>query len=205
MSLQTTVNRAYALGFPGQPLRDGPKRAKPARIISATLGVDPGASTNRVSRAFGYSQDVPTLGSSPVVTEAEVIVGGANFFGILFNPQEYALYGSAGNSLAPSMDLPQGARGNFTDMITGLAAEVFNFTTGAETPVYGDPIGYVPSSITGANNPLALPYGALVTWAAGSSAPTGIVAIPNAKVVIAQPLAASAVGALVSATLGIQI
>lgn len=205
MSLQTVVNRAYTPGFAGQIVREGPKRAKIARIISATIGTDPGASTNRISRAFGYSQEIPTLGNSPVIQEAEVIVGGANFFGVLGHPQRYALYGKSGDSLAASYDLPQGAEGEFYDMVTGLMVELFNFTTGAETANFGDPVGYVPSSITAANNPLAAPYGALVSWAAGSSAPTGVVQIPNARIVVPLSLAASAAGALVSGLTVVQL
>jgi hypothetical protein len=205
MSLQSTVQRGYVLGFAGQIVRDGPKRAKIARIVSATLGTDPGASTNRISRAFGYSQEVPELGTSPVQQEAEVIVGGANFFGVLGQPQRYALYGKSGDALAASYDLPQGVEGEFFDMVTGMIMEVFNFTTGAETPTYGDPVGYVPSTITTANNPLALPYGALVTWAAGAAVPTGIVQIPTAKIVVPMSLAASAAGALVSGNTIVQI
>jgi hypothetical protein len=195
---QTTVNRAYTPGFAGQIVRHGPQRAKPARIVSATLGTDPGASTNRISRVFGYSQEIPELGNSPVVQEAEVIVGGAVFFGILGNPQNQSLYGSAGNALAPSYDLPQGAEGEFFDMFTGIMWEIFNFETAAQNINYGDLLAYVPATITTANNPLALPYGALVSYAAGSALPTGLVAIPGAKVIVPLALAASAAGALVS-------
>lgn len=205
MSLQTQVNRAYTPGFAGQVVREGPKRAKIARIVSATLGTDPGASTNRISRAFGYSQEIPELGNSPVIQEAEVIVGGATFFGVLGHPQRYALYGQAGNSLAPSYDLPQGAEGEFYDMVTGLMAEVFNFSTAAETINFGDNVGYVPATITTGNNPLAAPYGALVSWPAGSAAPTGVVQIPNARIVAPLSLAASGAGALVSGTTIIQL
>lgn len=205
MSLQTQVNRAYVPFFAGQAVREGPKRAKIARIVSATLGTDPGASTNRISRAYGYSQEIPELGNSPVVQEAEVIVGGANFFGVLGHPQRYALYGQAGNSLAASYDLPQGAEGEFYDMHTGLGIELFNFTTGAVTPNFGDPVGFVPSNISTANNPLAAPYGALVSWAAGSAAPTGVVQIPNARIVVPVSLAASAAGALVSGLTVVQL
>lgn len=205
MSLQTVVNRAYTPFFAGQVVREGPKRAKVARIVSATVGTDPGASTNRISRAFGYSQEIPELGNSPVIQEAEVIVGGANFFGILGHPQRYALLGSNGNALAPSYDLPMGEEGEFYDMVTGLAVEVFNFTTGAETVNFGDNLGYVPSNITTGNNPLAAPYGALVSWAAGSAAPTGVVQIPNARIVVPLSLAASAAGALVSGLTVVQL
>ena len=203
---QASVNRNYTTGFPGDVINDGPHRAKPGRILSATLGSDPGASTNRITRAFGFSAEMPVEGLTNAAEVAEVIVGGPNFFGVLFNRLRYILNGTpAGGPLASSLDLPQGADAEFTDMVTGLVAEIFNFTTGAVTPNYGDPIGYVPSTISTANNPLALPYGALVSWAAGTSMPTGLVAIPNARLILPTSLAASAVGALVSGYTKIQL
>jgi hypothetical protein len=203
--LQTSVKRAYTTGFPGQLVEDGPKRARVARINSATLGTDPGASTNRISRAFGYASDIGASGSTYAAREVMVNVGGPDFFGILGHPQRYALYGSAGNSLAASVDLPQGAEGEFFDMATGLIVELFNETTGTYTPTYGDQLCYVPAGITPANNPLALPYGALFSIAAGAAVPTGMILIPNARVVSPLSLAASAVGALVSGSAIVQL
>jgi hypothetical protein len=197
---QTAVNRQYTTGFPGEIVRDGPTRGKMARISSATVGTDPGASTNRISRAFGWSGDMPAQGPTTYAAmEALVAVGNPVFFGILGNPKRYALSGTqAGGSLAASLDLPNGAEGEFFDMATGFIAEIFNFTTGAETVNFGDQLGYVSSAITALQNPNALPYGALVSFAAGASAPAGIVTIPNARIINPVTLAASGPGALVS-------
>lgn len=212
MTFQKSVARQYTAGFPGELFRDGPTRAKPAIIVSATVGVDPGASTNRISRAFGYSADLPPVGnvanplqSTNAVIEQQVVVGGATFFGVLFHPKHYALLGTTnGGTLAPSLDLPKYATAEFCDMGI-LVAELFNETTGAKTMNYGDGVAYVPSNITAGNNPLALPYGALVSYPAGGAVPTGMVAIPNARVVNTAALGASAVGALVSGYTAIQL
>jgi len=196
---QSTVRRQYTTGFPGDIVRDGPLRAKPARIMSASVGADAGASTNRVSRAFGYSGDMPIEGQTLAALEAQVVVGGPNFFGILFHPKHYALLGTvAGGTLAGSLDLPQGSEGEFADMCTGVVSEFFNETTAAKTMTYGDGIAYVPVGISGANNPLALPLGALVSVPRGGNAPAGMVLIPNARVINTVALTASAAGALVA-------
>lgn len=196
---QNSVKRNYTTGFPGDIVRDGPMRAKPARISSATLGADPGASTNRISRAYGYNTDVPLTGSTFAASEALVNVGGAKFFGLLGNRYRYANEGTQdGGTLAATLDLPQNALGEFFDMVTGMVTEFFNETTGSKTMTYGDQIAYVPNTISAGNNPLALPYGALISVPAGSAAPTGMVLIPNARVINTSSLGASALGALVS-------
>lgn len=196
---QNNVKRQYTTGFPGDIVRDGPMRAKPARIVSATLGTDPGASTNRISRAFGYNGDVPATGATLAALEATVNVGGAKFFGLLGNRYRYALQGTAaGGTLAAALDLPQNAEGEFFDMVTGMIMEFFNETTAAKTMTFGDGIAYVPNTISTGNNPLALPYGALVTFAAGGAPATGMIAIPNARVINTSALGASGAGALVS-------
>lgn len=198
MSLQTTVLRQYTTGFVGDIVRDGPKRAKPGRIASATVGTDPGASTNRIGRAFGFTADVPAQGNTRAAMEATVSVGGPVFYGLLGHPKHYALAGTTvGGSLAPTIDLPIGALGEFFDMVTGLVVELINETTGAKTVNFGDQIAYVPNNISTGNNPLALPYGALIAVAAGSAAPTGMILIPNARIQNPITIAASAAGALV--------
>lgn len=199
MSFQTTVQRQYTTGFPGEIVRDGPTRAKPARIFSNTLGTDPGASTNRISRAFGWQADIGASGTTYSVMESQVIVGGPVFFGVLGHPKHYAARGTvSGGTLAATLDLPKGAEGEFFDMVTGMVMEFFNETTSAKTINFGDQIAYVPSNISGANNPLELPFGALIAVPAGSPAPTGMVLIPNARVINPITLSASALGALVS-------
>lgn len=198
MSFQSTVRRAMTTGFPGEVVRDGPTRAKPARITSVSVGVDPGLSTNRISRAFGYSGEVPATGTTVSAIEQTVDVGGDVFFGILGHPKHYALNGTiAGGPLAASQDLPQYALGEFFDMATGLIAEMYNETAGAKTMTFGDQVAYVKKTITAPQNPLALPYGALISLAPGAAAPAGFAIIPNARVVNTETLAASALGALV--------
>jgi hypothetical protein len=201
---QSAVNRNYTTGFPGDIVRDGPTRAKPARIASATLQTDPGASSNRVSRAFGYTSEQAAQGgvTGPTSTFSAVLplvsVGGPNYFGVLGHPKHYALAGTvAGGTLAGSMDLPLGANAEFFDMVTGIVAEIFNETTAAKAINYGDSLAYVSSAITTAQNPLALPYGALVSVAAGSAVLPGFVAVPGSTIRTPQTLAASAAGALV--------
>jgi hypothetical protein len=206
--LQLTVGRAYTTGFQGQIVRFGPQRSKMARILSATTGTDPAASTNRMSRVFGWSADESIPGGTTLAADAPgVVLGGTDYFGILGHPERYALYGQAGNSLAPSIDLPQGMEGEFFDMVTGMVMEVFNPNTAAETFNYGDTLAYVPNNITTENNPLVLPYGALVWVPAGGSVPTGMLAVPgNPKIVTsAVSVAASADGAPVSARVIVQI
>ncbi len=206
MSFQQSVLRQYTTGFPGEIVRDGPQRAKPARIVSETIGTDPGASTNRISRAFGYSSEVAAQGSTRAAMEAQVVVGGAVFFGVLGHPKHYALNGTAaGGSLAPSLDLPKGALGEFFDMATGLVAELFNHTGGSLNINYGDQVAFVPAGISAANNAMELPYGALIALPPGAAVPTGMVLIPNARVINPITLGASAVDALVSGYTLIQL
>lgn len=210
---QTQVNRNYTTGFPGEIVRDGPHRGKVARIYSATVGVDPGVSTNRISRAFGYTGDMGPLGevgnsmySVYPVDESQVEVGAPVFFGILGNPKRYALLGTVnGGPLAPSLDLPMGYEGEFYDMTTGMIAELFNESTGAKTTNFGDQLAFVPNNITALNNPNALPYGALLSVPAGAAVPTGMIIIPNARVINTTTLTASEPGALVSGYTLIQL
>jgi hypothetical protein len=199
MSLQTTVNRAYTTGFQGQIVRDGPKRGRVARIASATVGTDPAASTNRMSRAFGYAANIDLEGSTIAAEVDTVNVGGSTFYGILGHPERYALYGSSGNSLAPSIDLPQGAEGEFYDMVTGMVIELFNNTTASYTANFGDQLCYMPAGVSTTDNPVVLPYGGLFSIAAGASAPAGTIVIPNARIVKTITIGASADGAPVSA------
>jgi hypothetical protein len=199
MTFQTTVQRQYTTGFPGEIVRDGPKRAKAGRIVSATVGVDPGLSTNRISRAFGWTSDQAASGTTYSAMQGNVSVGGPIFYGILGNPKHYASSGSSsGGTLGATMDLPIGTEGEFFDMATGIVLEFFNETTGTKVMNFGDQIAFVPNNITVGNNGLALPYGALISVAAGSAAPTGMILIPGARVTNPVSLAASALGALVS-------
>lgn len=205
MSLQTTVRRAYATGIAGQIVRDGPRRAKPARIVSATLGTDPAASTNRFSRVFGYAGELPAMGTTLAALEAEVVVGGADFFGLLINPQHNALYGNNGDALGANLDLPIYSEGEFTDMVSGLIVELFNETTAIKAVTYGDQIAYALTTVTAEENAQVIPLGGLITVAAGAEVPAGFALVPNGKIINAQSLAASSAGAPSVALAMIQI
>lgn len=205
---QSTVQRNYTIGFAGQVLKDGPLRAKAARITSATVGTDPAASTNRISRAFGYAGEMPSVGTTQAMLDAKVAVGGPTFFGVLFHPKHYALLGTvSGGPLAASYDLPQDSEGEFTDMVTGLVAELFNETTSSKTMNFGDQVAYCPNNIAspGTNNAQAVPYGGLISVAAGASVPTGFILIPNARIINTSTIGASAAGAAVSGLSVIQL
>ncbi|USN16336.1 hypothetical protein PLUTO_00200 [Luteibacter phage vB_LflM-Pluto] len=201
MTFQSKVNRQYTTGFPGELWKDGPTRAKPGRIASASVGADPAASTNRISRAFGFTADVPASGSQSnpnyatrAAIEGSVSVGGPVFYGILGHPKHYALFGSVAGSLSPSMDLPQGSEAEFFDMATGLIVELFNETTAVKAVAFGDQLAYAANTITALENPQVLPYGALISVPAGDAAPDGFVLIPNARIVNPISLAASTAG-----------
>lgn len=194
MSLQKTVQRAYTTAFAGQLVEDGPRRARPARILTA----DP-ANPNRMSRAFTWGGELAQAPASPGLGYvAEVQVGGDTnqFFGILGQPYSYAMFGSAGNSLAPSQDLPAGALGEFFDMATALCVEIFNEDAGARSNHFGDRIAFAAAPVAA----VGIPTGGLIALPPDdSAAPAGYIVIPNARLVRPMDLAAAGPGAPVSA------
>lgn len=196
--MQKVVNRNYTAAFPGQITFDGPKRAKPARITSA--------SGNTIGLAFGVSGEVASTGTTQAVMEMKAAVGGTTFLGILGHPQHYALNGTAsGGPLAASNDLPQYSEGEFFDMVTGMCIPLYNETAGSKTSAYGDPLAYVTTATTGGQNPNSLPVGAVVSYPAGGSVPAGFTAIPNSKVRNPITVAASAPGLPVAGLTNIQL
>jgi len=169
MSFQKTVRRAFTQGFVGEIVLEGPLRALPGRIVS-----DGVAAPNRVSRVFGYAADGSTVGSTTAnsvyaANSAEVIVGGANFYGVLFHPKHYALYGTAGDSLAPTLDLAEGSEGEFAQMVSGLAVEIFNHLATPQTLKFNDPVYYITTATDGADNPNALQPGMIVALPEGTA------------------------------------
>jgi len=185
--LQTTVRRAYTGGFAGQLVADGPRRAKPGRIMS-----DAG---NAMSRAFGWLGEEPNPGDPQAGTAnvATVEVGGDVFFGVLGQPTSYALFGTVGDTLGASNELPEGSLGEFFDMVTGMIVEVFNETTAVKNIEFGNGVAYVSGATTAGENPQGVPVGGLVTFT-GATAPAGMTAIPNARVVSGTAAPASAAG-----------
>lgn len=202
---QRTVNRNYPTGFPGDIVRDGPKRAKPARIGNAN-----GANgTNRISRVFGFSSDQSYVGQGGQTKvlgafNYEVTLGGANFYGVLGHPKHYVLYGGQDGALSASYDLPQYFEGEFFDMVTGMVAEIFNAGTDPVSIPYGSKLAYATTATTSTQNPNGVPLGGLVAYT-GESAPAGFTAIPNSMVTNPVDLAGSSPTALVNTWTIIQL
>lgn len=137
--LQSTVNRNFATGLIGEIVRDGPVRAKPARIISAGT-----TAPNRVGRAFVAAADATPTGTTMAAFDKQATIGDTSgkFLGILAIPKHYTLYGTnsplpgeQGGPLSPTMDLPQGSEGEFVDMGT-LLLEVTNGNDTAQAVPY---------------------------------------------------------------------
>lgn len=186
---QQAVQRQYTTGFVGDIVRDGPLRARVARILSETGNV--------VGRAFGYSEDLSQLGEGPVKTIAAecpgVIVGGANFFGLLFHPKHYASRGGSAGPLSPTLELPVGSEGEFTYMCTGVVVELVNQTNAAVNVPFGAGVAYALAG--SADLPAGIEAGMLIAFT-GDEAPAGFQAIPNARVANAIPIGASTADAL---------
>ena len=103
MTFQTSVFNNIGFGVVGEGYLDGPTRAQPAKLDS----VDP--ANNVVGRVFTVADD----GTASFETSADpkpitVAAGGTGAFaGILGNPKNYVLYGTAvGGTLASSLTLP---------------------------------------------------------------------------------------------------
>lgn len=136
MTIQSSVASKMGFGVVGEEFLAGPRRAQPGIIDS--VGTTP--AFNRVGRAF----------TAVAGSDGHCIVGGAigegtPFFGILANPKLYPLRGTAGDTLAANLDLPQYSGGEFVQETPGLivaldaAAKVgdlvdFDTTTGVLTP-----------------------------------------------------------------------
>lgn len=105
MTLQTTVAAKQGFGVPGEIFLDGPTRAQPGIIDS-----DGVSNPNRVGRAF----------TQVAGADGHCTIGGTGvFYGWLSNPKVYPNRGTTGDTLAPSLDLPQYAEGEFVYDATG--------------------------------------------------------------------------------------
>lgn len=199
--LQQTVRRAYTSGFNGQLVEDGPRRARPGRIVAPTNPLF----QNSMGRAFGFVGEIvlPDSAENGVGYVSEVQLGGPVFFGILGQPTSYALFGTAGDTLGAADDLPDGSVGEFFDMATGLCVQIFNEKDTAITNHFGDRIAYMAGA---AASPAGVPPGGLIALPPdASAAPAGYIVIPNARLVRTFDMAASPAGVPVVALSIIQL
>lgn len=102
---QSNVYIKQAIGVPGDIYSD-----QPLRVSTASLN-----STNAANNVFGRAFTVLDVLNQPTSVEAGQ-PGTRPYAGILVNPKEYASFGVAGNPLAASLVLPNGAVGQFCTM-----------------------------------------------------------------------------------------
>lgn len=101
MPFPSTVKSELISGVVGEISHDGPSRVTPGLLATAD------AANNVIGRAFTYNdQDVESMQAG----------GTGVFAGILINPKTHVMYGTAGDTLAGSMTLPNGAAGEFMSM-----------------------------------------------------------------------------------------
>jgi hypothetical protein len=102
MTFQSTVARNIGFGVPGEIFLDGPLRAQPGRLDSAS------AANNVVGRAFSIKDDATAsfeTAADPQPLDVQAGQSGV-FAGILAMPKNYPLSGTAGDTLASSIVLP---------------------------------------------------------------------------------------------------
>lgn len=113
MTVQSTVYFTPGLGVPGEVILKSPHRAQPFTINSSGVA-------NIFGNAFSYSNTA--VGN---VASAGNVGGALLFAGYLVNPKEHALYGVLGNTLGPTLTLPDNSIAALLDMgiiVTRIAA-----------------------------------------------------------------------------------
>lgn len=100
-SFQSSVNYDYGFGVPGEIGRDGPLRARPGYLNSAS------SANNAFGRVFTLNSDGKTVGAG----------GTGSVWGILANPKQHAaLTPASGNPLDPTFVLPNNVTADFVEM-----------------------------------------------------------------------------------------
>lgn len=103
---QSSVALQQGFGVVGEIFLAGPTRAQ-----SGIIDSDGVTNPNRVGRVF----------TQVAAADGHCTIGGSGkFYGILSNPKVYPSYGAASGTLAPTLDLPQYAQGEFVQESTGL-------------------------------------------------------------------------------------
>ena len=151
MTFQKQVNIEMGFGVPGDIHTDGPTRTE--SLVMNSEGSQP----NYVGNAFTKDN------ATSVAKVGGEIASGRVFAGILVNAKAYPLFGTNGDTLAPTLALPDHQRGDFLTM----GDVVVKVATSCKI---GDLVAYDTTT------------GELSTVAVGSSAGSGKVLIPNAVV-----------------------
>lgn len=160
MSFQSAVSSNIGFGVVGEAYLDGPLRAQPAVLNSAS------AANNVFGRAFTIVDD----GTASFETSADpqplkVGAGGTTVFaGILANPKEHVLAGTTGDTLAPSLTLPNGTVVTLVQECAGLIVTL--------------PAGFAVGDWVWYNTTT----GILQATAPNASAPANTARVPNSRV-----------------------
>lgn len=105
MAFQTAVNANIGFGIVGELFLEGPLRAQPGILNSAT------PANNVIGRAMYNLTDASasfntTADPKPLTVGAGNVSGTQVFAGILANPKVLANYGVTGNTLGPNLVVP---------------------------------------------------------------------------------------------------
>lgn len=152
MPFQSAVNFDLAYGVPGEFAFDGPRRAEPGILAAAAV----------VGRVCTEDPAVP--GSwTPGLVASSIRQS------VLTSPKQYALTGTAGNTLSPSLELPANASGEFATM-----GQIWVISSTANKPgdvvYFNNTTGAISTTAPGATAPASstLLRGAVVAPRAGS-------------------------------------
>lgn len=142
MGFQTTVSRLSGFGVPGELYTDSPTRAQSYILNSTTSSLNIIGSTVFTVASEGIAQ----AGGTGAIA------------GFLVDPKQYALFASAGQTLTPTLTLPNGTQADLLTMgdiivtLPGAAAigdvVIYNTTSGAISTV-------TPGTSPGAGNAYA--------------------------------------------------
>jgi hypothetical protein len=120
---QQTIGANIAFGVVGELFLEGPLRAQPAILSSAT------PANNVIGRAFFILDDA--TGSYDTIADPQPLeVGAGNvsgtqvFAGILANPKVYANYGTVGDSLAANLVVPNTTMVELVQESAGIIIQV---------------------------------------------------------------------------------
>lgn len=160
MTFQSTVFNNIGFGVVGELFLNGPLRAQPGRLDSTD------AANNVMGRAFTIKDDATASFETAADPQPlDVQAGGSGVFaGILANPKVYALSGTAGDTLASSLTLPNNT---MVELVQECAGVVITL---AAACAIGDWVWFNTTT------------GILQTTAPGASAPVGTARVPNGRI-----------------------
>lgn len=123
MAFQQTIGVNIAFGVVGELFLEGPLRAQPAMLSSAT------PANNVIGRAFYILDDATgsydTIADpQPLEVGAGNVSGTSRFAGILANPKVYANFGTVGDSLAANLVVPNNTLVELVEECAGLIIQV---------------------------------------------------------------------------------